>query len=794
MTETTAGSAIAGSDPHHDPGDAVAADDAPHRSRHRSRMSPSQQRIIVGVALCGGVLGALSPGEPTGQPVVDAVYRGLFVAGLALAATRARRWTLIVGSAVAVVGSIGLGLLCGGIALVMAVFFAWRDIRNRIYGAVLGTFLALALLRLDVDWFLGASLLLAAVATGLVLWSCYRVARRRTRRAMRWIAVTAGVVVVVGTGMAVYQAISFAEPLRDAVDVTKAGVTATQNGDTAEATKQFESATRRFREVADDASAWWLAPARLVPVVAQNTEVISVMSDAGADLTQAAGVTTSEVDYSSIRRQGGGVDLALLDRFADPVVELSKRLAVSSEDVARLDSPWIVSLLAEGIDEFETKVADLRNQTDLAAVALRDGPALFGGDGPRRYLVLLGNPAELRDLGGHIGNWAELTMVDGRITLEEVGRPLELTQPALESAVAEDRDLPPSFLSMQPARYPQNWGAAVDFPTDARVAARLFRARTGREIDGVLYADPYALAAILRITGQVPIPDTRQQLTPDNAVSFLTHDQFVTFADPGRGDEVVTDLIRDIFSTFTTTTLPGPRELGALFGPLVDEGRFRMVSFRPTDQALLGRVGMDLGFAPTEGDDLLAIVTRNANPSKIDSFLRREATYEVDWDPESGLVRATVDVVLRNEAPADGEPAYVIGNSAGAPLGSNVTDLAVVTPFEATRATIDGVSVPITPVREGTVWRHTVHATVPPGGTTRVTIDLEGDVEPGPVYRLRFGGQPLVVSDPVKVSVTSDGTAITAGPGLKVRGDEATASISGTGQTLMTVGLREENG
>ncbi|MFN8049888.1 MAG: DUF4012 domain-containing protein [Acidimicrobiales bacterium] len=760
--------------------------------RRRSTATTSQKAVIAGVATMGAILGLLGPGAPTGQSVIDGVYRALFIAGLALAASRARRWSVIVGSAIAAAGSLGLGLLFGSVALLMAVFLVGKDLRNRVYGAVIGVLIGMALLRLQVDWFLGASALIATVSAGLVFWSGYRVSRRAVRRNVRWALAGVAAVGVVGVGMSVYEAITFSSPLQSAVQSTIAGVSAVQNGKTSDGATSFDQATQEFRQVADDATRWWLFPARLVPVVSQNVEVISVMSEAGAELTQSAKRVATQVDYSRIRRPGGGVDLALLDQFTEPVIDASNRLASASADVRAIESPWVVAPLASRIDEFETKVADLRSQTDLAATALRYGPAMFGGSGERHYLVLLGNPAELRDLGGHIGNWAELSMLDGKISLVKVGQPLELAQPRLDDAVAESEDLPPSYLSMRPATFPQNWGASIDFPLDARVAARLYEAKVGRRMDGVLYADPQALAAMLQITGPLPVPGlVNRQISASDAVQFLTLDQFTAFAVPADGDRALTELVRNLFQKLTESTLPSPADLGRLFGPLVKEGRFRMVSLHGEDHSLLGLLGMDNGFGATDGDDLLAVVNRNANPSKIDTFLHRTTAYDVDWDPQSGAINARVSVDLRNDAPATGLPPYVIGNSADAPAGTNITDLAVITPFESTSVTVDGVEAAVTPLRDGDVWRHNVRVSVPPGGTVHVVFELDGDVDPGSTYRLHFSGQPTVVKGTTTVSVRADRGRIVPGPGIEVGDRAATATLSDIGQTILT--LRERS-
>ncbi|MFN8053579.1 MAG: hypothetical protein U0Q22_19240 [Acidimicrobiales bacterium] len=200
--------------------------------RRRSRATEAEKLVVGGILAVGGILGVLSPGEPTGHTVVDAVYRALLVGVLALAAARARRWSLIVSSALAAMASLGLGLVIGGVALVMAVFLVGRDLRSRPYAACVGALVGLALLRLEVGAFLGASALIAVVSAGLVLFSGYRVSHRRTKRIVRWAFVVVLVVFAVGIAMAVYQAIAFSSPLQAAVQSTVDGVRSVQNGDT----------------------------------------------------------------------------------------------------------------------------------------------------------------------------------------------------------------------------------------------------------------------------------------------------------------------------------------------------------------------------------------------------------------------------------------------------------------------------------------------------------------------------------------------------------------------------------
>ena len=53
---------------------------------------------------------------------------------------------------------------------------------------------------------------------------------------------------------------------------------------------------------------------------------------------------------------------------------------------------------------------------ELNAVA-RQGPAMLGVDGPRRYMIAFTNSAEARGTAGLMGNWSELTITNGKLAV-----------------------------------------------------------------------------------------------------------------------------------------------------------------------------------------------------------------------------------------------------------------------------------------------------------------------------------------------------------------------------------------
>jgi hypothetical protein len=294
----------------------------------------------------------------------------------------------------------------------------------------------------------------------------------------------------------------------------------------------------------------------------------------------------------------------------------------------------------------------------------------------------------------------------------------------------------------------------------ARLVADLYpQVSGGQPVDGVLYADPTAFAALLQVTG--PVEAEGLALSADDAVQFLTVDQYVAADGEARP---VTPLIRSALDRFTDSALPGPTRLADVFGPVVRSGHLQLALVDSGGATLAGTVGLDQPLRRHEGGDLVAVINRNANPSKIDAYLRREIDYLVDWDPEDGDVRSRLVVTLHNDAPASGLPPLVIGSSVALPPGTNRTELSMLSPLDAVGAMVDGQASGFgTRTDVDGLHRYALLVDLPPGGTRTVVFDLEGRVRPGTEYDLTWYNQPLPADDSSRLVVEPVGTTLAGG-------------------------------
>lgn len=739
----------------------------PPGRRRGHQTGPRERQAIVAVAILAGVVGAFASAQPTIYLVSDIAIRFALALVVTLAASRARRWTWLVFAGLAIVGAPAgpwfWVCAAGVVVAVVTSFFA----RRRIYGAIIAACSVQGLLRLDDVGFTRASAVLFVVAVTPVLASAYAVSPRRVRRRVHRALAVLGAVVGVAVVVFLISVATAFDAAQTAGRQTTSGLELAREGSGLSAAGQLSDAADSFRTAHDRVDGWWVRPVGAVPFVSQQLQAIEVVTEQGALVADAAGSVAEQADIQELRYEDGRIDVARLRSLADPLQAAATTFESASQEVGAVRSPWLAGPLAERVDQVNDELATVLPDVQLAALAAQEAPALLGADGPRRYLVLFTQPAESRGLGGFVGNWAELTAVDGRVEMSRSGRTSELNDvPGREERTVTSPPVPEDYVArygrFRPGYYFQDVTLSPDLPSVAAAAAQLYPQMGGAPIDGVLTVDPYALAALLEFTGPVRLEGLAVPLTSDNAASILVRDQYLEFGAGADGEAERIDFLAEAseqtFEDLVSGSLPSPRSIAEVLSPVVAQHRLAFHAFDESERALLTRVGADGALTAPTGTDFFQLVTQNHANNKIDSFLRRDVTYETAFDPNTGQVEATATVTLRNEAPSSGLPDAVIGsNDQGLPPGTNVAFVSFYTPFGLREARLGGQQVPLEYQRE---LGHAVYSTyieIPPGEERTLELDLFGALDPGAAYQLRIGAQPLVNADDVRVRFRVEG-------------------------------------
>jgi hypothetical protein len=330
-----------------------------------------------------------------------------------------------------------------------------------------------------------------------------------------------------------------------------------------------------------------------------------------------------------------------------------------------------------------------------------------------------------------------------------------VVDPVVDGEIDQDLvDYVARYGHLQPWEAVQDVSYSPDFPTVAKVWRQLLP-QAGREpIDGVIQLDPFALAALMEFSGPVQVEGLDERLDAENAAQFLLVDQYALFGERAEREDVLEEVLRDVFDELTTGDLPEPGAFADVLAPLVHQGRLSLHAFDPAEQAAIETVGADNTFPRGETVDSLAVVNQNGGQNKIDAYLERDIAYDVELDPATGSLEAEVTVRLTNAVPSLDLPDAVVGsNDQGLPPGTNETLLSIYSPHRFESLEVDGQPVGSESAHELGHGVYTVRLQVGPGETTEVRLVLSGRVGPLDRYELTYNAQPLVHDDQVSVAV-----------------------------------------
>lgn len=714
-----------------------------------------------------GVGAALAQVAPTGVRWWDVMLSVALGGVVPLAASASARWTWLMLAGVATgLSTLSVWFVVAAVAFALALWAAIGEWRDSLVGAVIGALAIQAVLRWPQVGFFGFDSIVATALVVPVLFTGYRSARRRTRRRVRTtakvlggaaavLALLAAAVVLVGRG-----------PAQAGVSAARAGLSAARGGDAEATVRDLQNAERAFIEADGAFNAIWAAPTRLIPIVGQHVAVLGAASNEGRKLSAAAASAVSTADIDRVTLSGGSVDVGLLAQMAPQLDELAATTAGARENVAAARSPWLVGAVDDRLDSLVQELDRAAPEAELAAQAAAVVPGLLGDDGPKRYMVIFGSPSESRELGGFMGSFALIEAAAGRLRKVTSGRPGVLYDIARTGALDDPAGYPPVFVEQDPVMWPQNLTGLPQIADVARATRDVFPELEGAPIDGVMYLDPWAVAGMLELTGPIQVEGVGFALDSTNVVSFLTRDQYALFPSVDDRFDFLGRTLDATFEALTTSSLPGPERLGAVFGPVAREGRLQMATFDDAANEFLRSTFLLQSYPEAGTTDFLSVVASNGTQNKLDSYVQRSTTYRIVTDPATGDHSGEVIVDLTLDVPPD-VPNYVLGPlefRGGLTRGDHQILLSIYTPHEVIFAGVDNEPVIFGATIDSGFNRYQVPVVLSVNGRTSATVRFafEGTLAPADDYSLLLANQPAVNRDVVLVEMTHAPTGETA--------------------------------
>ena len=592
-----------------------------------------------------------------------------------------------------------------------------------------------------------------------------RIRRARQRHPLRWIAILLGGSVVVGAawaGLALIPARAAVRELRAGQTAMEQGRSALLTGDARRALDDFTEARDRFIRGHALSSNPALRLAGRVPILGRNEDALTSLALAGGMVAEAGQEVASTLarvpgGLTAFAPRDGAIALRPIDDLA-PAIDRASRLANSA--LAQIQgSPR--SLLLGGVGNALREALDrlgaLDRDLSVAAILSHRLPDFLGRGGEKTYFFGVQNPAELRGTGGLLGAYSILHVSDGRLRFGPFASTFTLQDVPADQIEPPDLSYARSYDQYGGAGFWANINMTPDYPSAATAIERLFEKDTGRHVDGVVAADPFALAELLRLTGPIERQGVGPAIDSTNVVSFTTNEAYRNYDDPNVRKRVLGDVARRVFERFLRGDVSPLRAVSVL-GDLIAQGHLLVHSRDPEFQEGLRLAGTDGSLAGQAGD-LIAVVQNNAAGNKADFYQDRSIDYSVDLQPDRSA-RARVDIRMRNGAPTSGEPAEVIGPLKGFKPGENVAISSIYcgrscTLERATRPSAEGA------LREGNELGHPYfldYVRIPSGASTGLTYWLttrgawHGDDGRGE-YVLTMLSQPTIKPTRVRIEI-----------------------------------------
>ena len=505
---------------------------------------------------------------------------------------------------------------------------------------------------------------------------------RSKRRRRWWIAAAVTAVAAAAVGWLAHDALTARDALARAaalVPQLRAQVRAHDDAGARQTAEQLQAD-------ADEAHAHTQGPlwsvAVKLPVVGTNataiTTVSEVLDNLSSDALPPLMDAVTALDSKQLLAAGGQINLTTLAAAGKDVQTAEQAITTATTRLAAVDPAALNDRIAVPLKQLNGQLAELSSTVTGARRALTLLPPMLGADGPRRYLLLVQNNAEVRATGGIPGSLVEITARNGAISIDQIRSGASVSQPGAPLPLTAQEV---ALYGPQLGEYMQDVNFTPDFPRTAQLARLMWQRATGHAVDGVLSMDPVALSHLLTATGPVGLPNGKQ-LTADNAVKVLLNDVYLTIQDSKAQDAFFAASAKAVFDA-VRAGVAEPTALAEALATSADERRLFVWSAKPDEQKLVSETGLageligSVGSSPVVG-----VYLNDGSGAKMSYYLDTATTVSRTSCLPDGAQELTVAVRLTSNAPANAAtlPTYVTGGGVYAPPGNVFTNIAVYAP------------------------------------------------------------------------------------------------------------------
>lgn len=521
----------------------------------------------------------------------------------------------------------------------------------------------------------------------------------------------------------------------DEIPVLKEDLAGDKAQEAADTVVRLRSHTAAARDAVGD-PLWTLASA--VPALGANFSAVAEVARTADDVSTLGVAPLVNVfgtlNWDSLMPSVTGTNLEPIQAASPSVVSAAHAVNASAERLDSIDSNSLLPQVAEPLVRAREQLRAVTGALDASANASQIVPAMLGAQGPRNYLLMIQNNAEVRASGGIPGALAVLTVDHGKLSLgaQSSAGDVGVMQPALSVDTEQQQ-----IYSGRLGKYMQDINLTPDFPTTAGTAQSMWERKTGQRVDGVISIDPIALSYILDATGPVKIGNPElvalanqglpNELNGKNVVPTLLSDVYAKIKQPHLQDAYFAGVAQEVFGALSGGKGDAKRLIEGISRGTA-EGRVLVWSDNTDEQATIARYPLSGSIAgPSVSPAQFGVYFNDGTGAKMDYYVKRtvQLVEECTGD-EYGQVK--VRITSTNTAPADAAtslPPYVTGDGIfGVPPGTVRTNVVAYGPVQANIETafVDGKKVDFAAHRHSNRPVGSVTVTLAPGQSSTVEL------------------------------------------------------------------------
>lgn len=386
-----------------------------------------------------------------------------------------------------------------------------------------------------------------------------------------------------------------------------------------------------------------------LPLFGDDAQGIAVAADVLDDLGQDALPelvdAADQVTSRSFQPKDHTFPLDVIAATQEPAQRSEAAFADADRRLAAVDSSGFFGPVRDAYDSLETLVGSSRSTLGSVYRAARIMPDLLGGDGPRRYLLVFENNAELRSTGGLAGSVSVVVADHGSVHIvhQEATHSFGITRRSPVPLTKEEE----AVFGPALGQYFLDANLIPDVPRASQLMAAHWDHAYHQRIDGIFLVDPVAVSYLLAGTGPVAVPGY-QPVTADTVVASVENDIYKETTSFAAHDAYQDAVAKAVFDAFANGRGNAVQVISGLVQG-VEEGRIRMHSFdRPVQQEIAGTaIAGELPEEPAVG-----VYLNDGTGSKMSYYLR----YDADLVASSctGAVQDLVgSISLANDTPPD---------------------------------------------------------------------------------------------------------------------------------------------